>query len=141
MQVLNNLGAVYAESGRSSEALASYQRALEIGERRVGPDHPELIILLANTGAAHYFAAGPERAEPYYRRALDIGERRLGPQHSLVGKVMLYYAAVLKRMDRKAEAKQYQRRAKAILSASETTPPGSHTVEFNSLVQGTSKRR
>ncbi len=141
MKALNNPGAVYAESGRNVEALASYKRALVIGERSMGPEHPGMITLLANTGAAHYFALGPEEAEPYYRRALNIGEKTLGPHHSLVGKTMLYYASVLEQINRKAQAKVFRQRAKAILSATESTAPGRHTVEFNSLVEGSLNRR
>ena len=140
MRALNNLGAVYAESGRGNEALANYKRALGIGERTMGPEHPALVTLLANAGAAHYFAVGPAEAAPYYKRAVEIGEKTLGSQHSLVGKVMLSYASVLERIDRKAEAKEYRRRAKAILSASEGTAPGRQTVEFKSLVESSSKR-
>jgi tetratricopeptide (TPR) repeat protein len=139
MRALNNLGAVYAESGRKTEALACYRRGLEIAETLLSPDHPGLVTLLANVGAAHYFALGPAQAEPYYRRALVIGESSLGRQHPLVGQIMLSYSAVLERINRKTEAKQYRRDGKAILAAAAPTESAKHSVEFSNLVQNGSK--
>jgi tetratricopeptide (TPR) repeat protein len=136
MRALNNLGIVYLESGRAPEGFASYQRALAIGEKVLGPTHPVLITLIANTGAAVFLAKGPAEAEPYYRRALDIGETTLGPQHSLIAKIMLHYAAILERMNRKAEAKAIRQKARATMAAARTTAPGRHTIEYRTLVEG-----
>jgi len=141
LRSLNNLGAIYSESGRSAEALPHYKRALAIAEKSLGPESPSLITLLANSAAVYYAVEGPDTAEKYFKRALSIGERTLGRDHSLVGQVMLYYSKMLEVSNRKAEAKGLRRRANSILEAAMMTDPSKHTVEYKQLVPSPSKTR
>ena len=62
---LNNLAGLYQAQGRHAEAEHLYQRALTIGEKVLGPDHPSVATRLNNL-AALYRAQGrrqPRRRE------------------------------------------------------------------------------
>jgi CHAT domain-containing protein len=68
---LNNLAEFYALQGRPSDAAPLYQRALDIRQKALGPDHPDVTMALINF-AVFYDAQGkPTSATPLYRRALD----------------------------------------------------------------------
>jgi CHAT domain-containing protein/Tfp pilus assembly protein PilF len=63
------------------EAIPLAQRALAIAENLLGPDHPDIGILL-NSLAALYTATGAyENAEPLLQRALAITDKVLGSEH------------------------------------------------------------
>jgi len=60
-----------------------FLRAIEIGERGPGPDHPDAATRLKNLAAMHL-----KQAEPLYLRAIEIGERTLGPEHPDVATIL-----------------------------------------------------
>ncbi len=139
MEALNNLGALYADTGRHPEALPCFRRVLGIAGTGLGREHPSLITLLAKAGTAHYFIHGPEHAEPFYQRAVSIAERALGPGHSLTGQVMLGYSVVLERAGRNVQAKVYRRRAQNSLAAASRHELGKDTVDLSELQRRASK--
>jgi len=69
------------KAGNFAEALPIAQQALEIREKKLGPDHPGTagsLMLLANIHDAqfHFY-----KALPLYQRAVTIREKALGPDH------------------------------------------------------------
>ena len=54
------------------------------------------------------------RAGPLYRMSLSISEKALGPDHPTIASSLLNYAAVLRELDRAAEAEAMEVRAKLI---------------------------
>ncbi|MDP9200825.1 MAG: tetratricopeptide repeat protein [Gemmatimonadota bacterium] len=79
---LLKMGALKQEAGDYSEAEELFRRALEIGERALGPDHPALVAALTSLAAARIMCGKSETAEPLVARALSISENRLGEQDS-----------------------------------------------------------
>jgi CHAT domain-containing protein/lipopolysaccharide biosynthesis regulator YciM len=82
-------------AGKYDEALPLAQRALEIREKFLGKDHPEIATSLDNLAAINVLQAKYGVAEPLYKRALDIHERVQGKDHpdtsaSLYGLGCLY---------------------------------------------------
>jgi tetratricopeptide (TPR) repeat protein len=72
---------VLHDAGKYDEALSSFLRALEIRERVLALDHPDIATTI-NRLAACYFSKGEySKAEPLYLRALAIREKALGPEH------------------------------------------------------------
>jgi hypothetical protein len=57
------------------------ERALEIGEAVLGPDHPDLAIRRNNLGSLLWGLGDLEGARAQYERALAICEAALGPDH------------------------------------------------------------
>ena len=78
---LNNLAALYRDTGRYAEAEPLYQRAIAIDEKALGPDHPGLATDLNNLAALYQATGRYAEAEPLFQRAIAIDEKALGPDH------------------------------------------------------------
>ena len=95
---LNNLAELYREQGKYEEAEPLYRRAIAIGEKVLGPEHPRLAIWLNNL-ALLYLALGKYgEAEPLYRRSLGIFEKVLGKGHRSTEIIRANYAALQEKM-------------------------------------------
>jgi hypothetical protein len=53
-------------------------------------------------------------AEPLYKRALAIKDKALGPEHPDTAKVLVNYAGLMRKLNRKNEAAKLEARAKGI---------------------------
>jgi tetratricopeptide (TPR) repeat protein len=83
-RVLNQAGFYHYERALFSEAEPMYRRGLDIREKSLGKDHPNVATSL-NCLALLYYAQGKYTgAEPIYRRALGIYEKSLGKDHPYV---------------------------------------------------------
>ncbi len=67
-----------------------------------------------------------------FQRALSIATSSVGPGHRLVSLVLVSYAAALEKSNRKVEARELKKRARAIQAM---LPPWSldHTVDVSEL--------
>jgi hypothetical protein len=91
------LGKTLKMIGDYAGAQPSYQRALAIRERALGPDHPNVAGSLNNLATLYHAQGRYRAAELLYQRALAIVEEVFGPDYphvalclnNLVG---LYYA-------------------------------------------------
>ena len=84
-------------SGRYEEAIPYAERALQIREKALGKEHPEVASSLNNLAALYKATGRYAEAEPLYVRALQIREKALGKEHphvaaSLNNLAILYYA-------------------------------------------------
>jgi len=68
-------------AGRYDEAEPLFQRALDIYETALGPDHPDTATSLNNLATLYYSQGRYGEAEPLLQRTLDIRETALGPDH------------------------------------------------------------
>ena len=57
----------------------SYQRALKIDEKALGPDHPDTATALNNLAELYYSMGDYAKAEPLFQRALKIKEKASAP--------------------------------------------------------------
>jgi CHAT domain-containing protein/Tfp pilus assembly protein PilF len=71
-------------AGKYDEARSFGERALQIREKTLGPDHPDVAQSANNLGQLCYLKAEYARSEAYYQRALTIREKVLGPEHPVV---------------------------------------------------------
>lgn len=131
--VLNNLGLLYVKLGRDAEAKAFLERAVAIAESHPGPARPALVKSLGNLGVLNYRMYGPAQPEPCFRRALEIAHETKGVQLPVVGRISANYAMVLRELHRKAEAKEMDRRAKAIRASFASENQLGHTVDVAEL--------
>jgi len=67
--------------GDYEKALPLYQRALEIIEKVLGPQHPDVATTLNNLAGLYYHTERYEEALPLLERSLKIFESKLGPAH------------------------------------------------------------
>ena len=75
-------GLTHYEAGRYEQAIPHWRKALELGEREFGSDHPKAANLLNNLARLYRAQGRYEAAEPLQKRALTIQEKVLGPEHS-----------------------------------------------------------
>lgn len=77
----NNLANVLSFKGRADEAIARFDQARQILERRLGADHPEVAQILFNGGLRLVQSGRPEEGLPMLRDAARISAAALGPAH------------------------------------------------------------
>lgn len=132
-QLLNNLAFLYAQTGRRAKAVEHFEQALAIWEYLLAPRHPYLGRALTNL-AAQYCANGRlEEAESAFGRALDIVEGA-DPDGPLVADVLTDYAVLLRKSQRKQEAKAMERRARDIRQANSHEDLERHTVHAGDVL-------
>ncbi|HJZ87573.1 MAG TPA: tetratricopeptide repeat protein [Polyangia bacterium] len=119
----NNLGLVARAQGKYDEAAAHLQRALELREKQVGPDHPDVTVPLSGLGGTYLSLGKYQEALGYYRRVIAIREQTLGQAHPDVAKAENNLALLYKEMGRYDEALRHQQRAISIWQAA---VPGDH---------------
>jgi len=81
-------------AGKYDEALSLAERALEIGEKALGSEHPTVATSLNNLAALYHAKGDYTKAEPLYQRALGIWEQALGPMHPQVATSLNNLAAL-----------------------------------------------
>jgi tetratricopeptide (TPR) repeat protein len=101
-------------TGRYGRAVVIAKKALEVAEKNVGPNHPEVTLSL-NILALLYYAHGQYTvAEPLFKRALAIDEKVLGPHHPAVARDLNNLALLYRATERDTEAAILEQRAARI---------------------------
>jgi tetratricopeptide (TPR) repeat protein len=101
-----------------AEAVAECLQPM-ILEASVGPNHPDVALSLSRLARKHVAGDRYTQAEPLYLRALAIQEKALGPEHLDVATTLEDYAALLRKLNRGAEAAEMEGRARAIRAKAE----------------------
>jgi tetratricopeptide (TPR) repeat protein len=105
--VENNAAILYHMQGRYPEALAAYQRALQVAEASLSPDDPDVARPLGNLAVALSAAGRPAEGLGYNTRAGAILRRALGPGHpEVVMQAMSNRGEILNALGRYAEARE-----------------------------------
>src|SRR6266508_3123519 len=84
-------------AGKYDASRPAAERALELREKALGPDHPDVAQSLHNLAIIHRLKGDYAKSEPLFQRALDIKEKALGPEHpdvaaSLNSLAIIYHA-------------------------------------------------
>jgi tetratricopeptide (TPR) repeat protein len=77
----NDLAVVYANSGKPLEAELLFSRALAIGEKGLGADHPGVGATIQNLGILYATQERYREAEPLLKRSLAINLKEYGGNH------------------------------------------------------------
>ncbi len=112
-EIFNQFKALYAQ-GRYAEAEPFAQKALELGEKKFGPDHPTTGTFLNNLAELYKAQGRYAEAEPLFSRSLAIDEKALGPEHPDVAIDLNNLAGLYKAQGRYAEVEPLYRRSLAI---------------------------
>lgn len=102
---------------RYDEVEPLLQRALQIREQQLGPDHPDVALTLNNLAILYKNQALYAQAEPLYQRALHISEQTLGANHPEVAHYLLDLAILYNMQGRYAQAAPLYQRASTIREA------------------------
>jgi len=94
---LYKLGILRRQQGEFAEAARFYRRALDIRERKEGPNHPDVAATLNNLAAVEALQGHYEEAKPLLERALSIRRKTFGDKSVLTAESLnnlaLLYAA------------------------------------------------
>ena len=111
---LNELGYYLKDRAQYWEAEPLYQRAIVIGEKTLGPEHPNLASWLNNLANLYRAQGKYEEAEPLFKRAIAIDEKTLGPEHPDLATKLNNLASLYQHQGKYEEAKPLFKRAIAI---------------------------
>jgi tetratricopeptide (TPR) repeat protein len=95
---------------RTAEAEPLYRKSIEITEKRLGPQHPDVASAYRNLGQLFHRQGKLRGAEKLYRHAAKILEKSLGNDHSQTAQMWKEVATVLTDQKRFQEAAKVQRR-------------------------------
>ncbi len=122
---LNNLATLYVDEGRGAaergrtadaetrykRALDSFERAQQIFEHSLGPNHPDVAYCLSNRAVLYRYLGRSAEAEPLLKRALEIRVAARGTDHPDVARSSNDLAEYYLGAGRFEEAATYQNRA------------------------------
>ncbi|PJB96305.1 MAG: hypothetical protein CO080_03560, partial [Nitrospirae bacterium CG_4_9_14_0_8_um_filter_70_14] len=101
-------------AGQYDRAVVVAKKALEVAEKDVGPNHPDVALSLNNLAWLYRTQGHYAQAEPLYRRSLAILERALGPDHPAVALSLNNLAGLYDTQGQYAQAEPLYRRSLAI---------------------------
>jgi len=131
---LNDLANILGGLKRHAEAEPLLEQAVALAERSAGTEHPLTGLTVGNLGALRLYQRRNTEAERLLARALAINERALGAQHPDVAVTCMAYAQALRRLNRKREAKEYEKRAQAIRANHSAEDASQYTVDVRTLM-------
>src|SRR5262249_42624129 len=106
--------AIYREQGRSTQALPLLERALEIRQRTLGPDHRDVARALVDLALALVRTGQATQAEELATRALGIWERLDAPEAPDYAKLLQLCAEIRGTRGEYVAAKDYYERVLSI---------------------------
>jgi len=72
------------QAGKYGEALPLAQQALEVQEKVLGPEHPDVVLSVFILAKLYHATGQYAKAEPLFQRTLPLLEKGLGSEHPLV---------------------------------------------------------
>ena len=100
--------------GLYDRAVVVANKALQVAEQAVGPNHPSVATSL-NILAVLYNTQGQyAQAEPLYKRSLAIKEKALGPDHPDVAKSLEFMAGLYRKSGREKGTEALEKRSAVI---------------------------
>jgi CHAT domain-containing protein len=102
------------QQGKYREAIPLVKRILEIREKALGPNHPDVAEILNNLALLYLDQGNYAEAEPLLQRSLTIREKTLGNDHPLVGESLNNLAELYRSQGNYAEAEPLYQRSLAI---------------------------
>ncbi|MGH9551857.1 MAG: tetratricopeptide repeat protein, partial [Terriglobales bacterium] len=102
---LESLAEVYYRRGNLDMASRYCQRVLDVCEKTLGPEHPDIGVLAHNLAMLHHMQCRFMEAEPLYKKAMTVRTKALGSKHPEVMRLLEGYADLLEKMHRGEEAR------------------------------------
>jgi CHAT domain-containing protein/Tfp pilus assembly protein PilF len=130
---LNQKAVELYQEGRYKEGAIVATEALNLAEKSLGPDHPDLVASLNSRARLHGVQSEYAAAEPLFKRALAIREKSLGADHPEVANSLSNLAALYSRQRQYARAEPLIQRSLAIREKSFGMDHPSVAASLNNL--------
>lgn len=101
--LLNKLGYYLDDRAQYEEAEPLFKRAIAIGEKTLGPEHPDLAVWLNNLANLYQAQGKYAEAEPLFKRALAIYEQKFGSAHPGTRTIRENYSILLSAMNKQKD--------------------------------------
>ena len=101
-------------TGNYDRAVIVAQKALQVAEQNVGPNHPHVATSLNNLALLYKTRGDYASSVPLYKRSLAILEKALGPGHPNVATSLENLAALYRALKRDSEAEALEQRTARI---------------------------
>ena len=102
------------QQGKYDEAIPLVQKILEIREKALGPDHPDVAASLNNLAELYRNQGNYAEAETLFQQSLAIVEKAFGPDHPLAAGILINLAELYLNQGNYAEAESMFQRSQAI---------------------------
>ncbi|WP_224364871.1 tetratricopeptide repeat protein [Hyalangium versicolor] len=100
----NTLGTIFSALRRPEQARQAYERALELRQKVLGPEHGEVASTLNNLGILFQRMGKLDEALDAHTRVLALRRKALGPEHPRVAESLSSLGSVYKELGRFDEA-------------------------------------
>lgn len=114
-ELLDRAGTYLSEHASYALAEPLHQRAIQIWERTLGPEHLSVAVPLNNLASLYLYQGKYAQAEQLFRRALTIREQWLGENHLLVAQPLTNLAVLYSKQEKYAEAEVFFQRTLHLL--------------------------
>ncbi|XP_064597908.1 LOW QUALITY PROTEIN: nephrocystin-3-like [Liolophura sinensis] len=119
------LGRFLKDLALLTQALPALQRALELRETALDPDHPAVARSLHQLAGLHAQGGKFSTAEALYKQALEIYENAYSSEHQMVAKELEALAVLYQKQDKHDIAEPLRKRAMSIRKKTRTPRVGS----------------
>jgi len=130
---LSHMAATLYRAKRYDEALPYAERAWSILRQDPTVAEPDLLNTMGSLGLLYSLTGHSADAEYYAKTAAERAVTIYGREHLRTGWYTANYAAVLKNLNRKSEAKAVQKEANSMLATSARQNPGHQTLNASAL--------
>jgi len=141
----NDLAVVYATAGKNTEAELLFNRALAIGEKGLGTDHPGVGATVQNLGILYATQHKFRDAEPLLKRALAINLKQYGVNHARTALTLKTLSSFYAIQGQLGEAERLIQKSLAILEQNrvqQNDPQMTATLEvFAAILRNTNRER
>jgi len=134
-RLMNQLGLLFKQQIRFSDAENLYRRAIANDEKNFGAEHPNVAIRLNNLAALLHVTNRLSEAEPMMRRALAIDEKSFGTEHPKFANRLNNLAQLLQDTNRLSEAEPMMARVVSIFEKALGPDHPQVAVALNNLAQ------
>jgi tetratricopeptide (TPR) repeat protein len=110
------------QQGNLTEAEDLYQQALAIRERKQGPTHPDVAVVLNNLAAVYAAEGKYDAAQPLLERSVEIRQTALGEDNVLTAESLNNLALLYAAQGKPSAAEPLYRRAIAVLEKQGAAP-------------------
>ena len=117
------LGIIKNKQGKYGEAIEFDGKALEIYQKTLPPNHPDLANSYSNIGSVYYKMGKYSKALSYYEKALEIKQKTLSPNHPDLATSYNNIGVVYYKIGEYPKARSYYKQA---LEIREKTLPSNH---------------
>lgn len=132
-ELFSGLGVLRFHQRRYSESVDLDLKSLRLFEAAMGDQHPSLVTPLNNLGLSYFKLGRLNDAELTLHRANVVCDSTLGEDHATCGAVLEGYAVVLRKLNRKREAKAVAARSKEIAHAAQSRNGVGLTISVTAL--------